>query len=1453
MANIKLRGKLIPVDKTTVTDLEYLFEDKAATSKVIQVGEDGRPIFYDVNNYISEQLKQQSEADKKYAEQKAKEEAAAAQTAAEAKAAEEALAAKNAAISTAADDATTKATNALESAKTAIKEVSDELASTKTTLSTDIKNAKDAADKANTDLATEIARAKAEEEGITNNLTEHGTLINKNKDDISTLSVQSDKITAEVFDTTGAGKVSKLEQTASSISTELTDLTKDGGRISAVEQKADSISSTVTDLTKDGGRISTVEQTANKVSSAVFNGDTNRISTLEQTSTNITSRVGTIETWKDTEAATKAFVNSSIASNTGSLKGNFDVINDLGLTYTSTNSEIAAALLTKTADASTNDYCFVDTKEDETACIKRFKYSGTEWLFEYKLNNSSFTETQWAAINSGIIADNVAVLKADHSAIGEWDISQGTISGKVGSISEQIVTINSDTSDLKTKYETQASEISTITQTDGTIDLKVSAAKTEIQTEIDATNSTVSTLSNKVSTNETNITANKNAIDLKASKTDVDNLTGRVTTAEGNITTMQGEISSKAESTEVTNLSAKVTTAESNISSLQGSIATKVETTEYNKTVDALGEVQTTVESHTSALEQTAQDISAKVSSVSAGALNAVGWSLKSDGFNITSNNNEVFKVDTSGNLEVTGKVTATSGAIGGCDITGGLLSVPAARISGTLNANQIDSEALKTKKLEVKSSSDTIFYADVDKPASTQIGGFTVNNKALYTGITSFPIGAPSVAGVYLGTDGIIIGNSTDYFKIDKDGNTSLTGSIKTLLKGDKGDTGEQGPVGETGPKGDTGEQGPEGPQGAAGKTIENGVLYFKQNSSTSPAFEYTTKAAAIAADWSISPITPSSEYQYTFKCNYTITDDVFSHETVELDASCDSLISILSTDDVNIIAKDTATNKYYLKADNINGTLSDKVTIAGFTVGTNAITSGTGDDSMSIGPEKISLGNGKFIGNKNGNLLVTDAYLGKQVVFNDDAIFLPYSYNETTGTCEGYFELDEKEDLVFTFADNSSYTLVVADKMCPTTANDYNMSSKDSLVGKSEGKYTLYCHRVYLKNATEDAYIGEVVFKCEIIANAKSLDKAELCPIIVTAIKTDFVNNKQYQVTKNSHIADNTQILANTSGITQESNGIVVSNDAISFDTNNKLDPAGVRVVDSNGNSQLVSWTALPGSFGHFVYNDLGNWSCNYTLAETAIKLGDFAKIELTYNASNKITSLSGYPIPATLSGYSIKSMFADTNVLKDELFGLFPSTVSIYYNSGYTLSIEGKVKGNFGFDSLPVLPTAPLIIPLTYSDGFGGWTQTGNIKIPSSGEATTLKGTVIGFSSTDSTTDTATGAFYFAVAIPKNYGYEYLTTFTGTLGGSVITFNIAESDLDPASDTVYISQKLLQMFNIKIYSASTTAMSAQGTYTVTLDSFVNYKPTAAATSSTAQGTSLELSVTIPGGVLD
>ena len=99
----------------------------------------------------------------------------------------------------------------------------------------------------------------------------------------------------------------------------------------------------------------------------------------------------------ENKLATEGFVNSSIATNTAEFKGTFPSLE---------------ALQTEVQDANQNDYAFVvTTDQDGNVTYSRYKYvTGTGWVFEYALNNSSFTAAQWAAIQSGITTLLVAKL-----------------------------------------------------------------------------------------------------------------------------------------------------------------------------------------------------------------------------------------------------------------------------------------------------------------------------------------------------------------------------------------------------------------------------------------------------------------------------------------------------------------------------------------------------------------------------------------------------------------------------------------------------------------------------------------------------------------------------------------------------------------------------------------------------------------------------------------------------------------------------------------------------------------------------------------------------------------------------------------------------------------------------------------------------------------------------------
>ena len=90
--------------------------------------------------------------------------------------------------------------------------------------------------------------------------------------------------------------------------------------------------------------------------------------------------------------ATADFVNSSIATNTANFAGTFHL--ESAFPPVATN----------------NDYLFLETFDEEgNKVFKRYKYVAdtSRWVYEYTLNNSSFTAAQWAAIQSGITAEIV--------------------------------------------------------------------------------------------------------------------------------------------------------------------------------------------------------------------------------------------------------------------------------------------------------------------------------------------------------------------------------------------------------------------------------------------------------------------------------------------------------------------------------------------------------------------------------------------------------------------------------------------------------------------------------------------------------------------------------------------------------------------------------------------------------------------------------------------------------------------------------------------------------------------------------------------------------------------------------------------------------------------------------------------------------------------------------------
>ncbi len=140
----------------------------------------------------------------------------------------------------------------------------------------------------------------------------------------------------------------------------------------------------------------TAEETARKSADAALDG---RVTAVEA---KIPAQASA-----ENQLADKAFVNSSISTATATFRGTFESLEAL-----------------KAAEADKNDYAFWAHKdEDGNTCYDKYTYDGAEWRFEFRLNNSSFTAAQWAALNSGVTADVIKALqdadKANAKAIAD--------------------------------------------------------------------------------------------------------------------------------------------------------------------------------------------------------------------------------------------------------------------------------------------------------------------------------------------------------------------------------------------------------------------------------------------------------------------------------------------------------------------------------------------------------------------------------------------------------------------------------------------------------------------------------------------------------------------------------------------------------------------------------------------------------------------------------------------------------------------------------------------------------------------------------------------------------------------------------------------------------------------------------------------------------------------------
>ena len=167
-------------------------------------------------------------------------------------------------------------------------------------------------------------------------------------------------------------------------------------------------------------------------------------------------------------------------------------------------------------------------------------------------------------------------------------------------------------------------------------------------------------------------------------------------------------------STEIEAEVARATTAEENLSS-RITINAESITSEVQRATDAESNLSSRITQNAASISATVTEVGKKLDHTRNNS--SFGWSLNSTSFSINANNNQSIKIR--GNAEVTGKVTATSGYIGGSS-------------------------------------------------------GFTITGTAIYNGKSSL---TANKAGVYIGTNGIALGslasdNTHSKFQVDSAGN---------------------------------------------------------------------------------------------------------------------------------------------------------------------------------------------------------------------------------------------------------------------------------------------------------------------------------------------------------------------------------------------------------------------------------------------------------------------------------------------------------------------------------------------------------------------------------------------------------------------------------------------------------------------------------------------------------
>lgn len=200
----------------------------------------------------------------------------------------------------------------------------------------------------------------------------------------------------------------------------------------------------------------------------------------EAADSGLDTRVGAIEGKIPTQASTsnqladKAFVNSSITS----ISAEYITSNANGDAFASKSALTTGPYYNQGAviALSKNDYALVLSDETQGGASTRYVYDGTQWDFQYKVNDTPFTSVQVAAINSGITETLVSQISTNTGNISSVTSRVATAEGNITTLQQSVTSLTNNKTDkfVGTITGNATTTTFTITHNLGTRDVVVS-------------------------------------------------------------------------------------------------------------------------------------------------------------------------------------------------------------------------------------------------------------------------------------------------------------------------------------------------------------------------------------------------------------------------------------------------------------------------------------------------------------------------------------------------------------------------------------------------------------------------------------------------------------------------------------------------------------------------------------------------------------------------------------------------------------------------------------------------------------------------------------------------------------------------------------------------------------------------------------------------------------------